>query len=513
MRYLWLVGWREFMENARTKGFWLGIFLFPVIILVSGSLPVLLAKKGVSTRHYVMIDQSGEFAPLIRSNMDRRRASEVDDALVDFARRSPAPAELAPFVTPVSSNRPRASFDLGGWKAKAGSNYTTLPGFNIPRATWLEVPLPPDIQPQDPIPTVETQLRPWLRGEKILPASEAAPNPKLFAAVIIPKDYATATNDSAPLRYWSDNTADTSLRDSIQRVLSDELRRREYQALGVDPAMIARVESRRAPVTDLSPRKAEGEEKVGLADRLRQWAPSFFVYLLWVSIFVVSQMLLNSVIEEKSNRIIEVLLSSVTPGELMLGKLLGVAITGGVMMSAWIGSIAGMAFVQARIFASAAASGAAASNLASVPTDVLSLFQTTWLLPGFAAYFILGYIAYATIFLTIGSLCNTLKDAQNLMGPLMLLLMVPLFLMPFIPRDPNGPVATFFSWIPIYTPFVMMNRITASPPLLDVIGTGVLLVAFDVFVLWACGRIFRLAILRSGQPPRIVELFRWLRNR
>ncbi len=95
----------------------------------------------------------------------------------------------------------------------------------------------------------------------------------------------------------------------------------------------------------------------------------------------------------------------------------------------------------------------------------------------------------------------------------MLLLMVPLFLMPFIPRDPNGPVATFFSWIPIYTPFVMMNRITASPPLLDVVGTGVLLVAFDVFVLWACGRIFRLAILRSGQPPRIVELFRWLRNR
>ena len=76
MRYIWLVGLREFLENARTKGFWIGIFLFPVIILVSGSLPVLLAKKGVSTRHYVMIDQSGEFAPLIRSHMDRRRASD-----------------------------------------------------------------------------------------------------------------------------------------------------------------------------------------------------------------------------------------------------------------------------------------------------------------------------------------------------------------------------------------------------------------------------------------------------
>jgi ABC-2 type transport system permease protein len=249
-----------------------------------------------------------------------------------------------------------------------------------------------------------------------------------------------------------------------------------------------------------------------MADRLRQWAPSFFVYLLWVSIFAVSQMLLNSVIEEKSNRIIEVLLSSVTPGELMLGKLLGVAMTGGIMMTAWFGSIIGMASVQARIFSSAAAAGAV-NPAASLPTDVLSLFQSTWLLPGFAAYFILGYIAYATIFLTIGSLCNTLKDAQNFMGPVMLVLMVPLFLMPFIPRDPNGPIATIFSWIPLYTPFVMMNRITGSPPLFDVIGTGIVLVGFDILILWGCGRIFRLAILRTGQPPRIIELFRWLRNR
>jgi|LauGreDrversion4_2_1035121.scaffolds.fasta_scaffold42452_3 ABC-2 type transport system permease protein len=512
MRYIWLVGLREFLENARTKGFWIGIFLFPVIILVSGALPILLAKKGISTRHYVVIDQTGEFAPKVRTELGRQRTTEVEDALHDFARRDPAPRELARFIRASGSNQPLSRLDLDGWKRHAGSNYLTVSGFNPPRAAWLEVPVPKGINPSNDVPSIEAQLRPWLRGEFTLPPSEANPSPKLFAAVIIPRGYGVGTNESASLRYWAENTADTSLRDSIQRQLSDELRRREYRSLGVDPAIIARVEARRAPITDLNPRKAEGEEKVGMADRLRQWAPSFFVYLLWVSIFAVSQMLLNSVIEEKSNRIIEVLLSSVTPGELMLGKLLGVAMTGGIMMTAWFGSIIGMASVQARIFSSAAAAGAV-NPAASLPTDVLSLFQSTWLLPGFAAYFILGYIAYATIFLTIGSLCNTLKDAQNFMGPVMLVLMVPLFLMPFIPRDPNGPIATIFSWIPLYTPFVMMNRITGSPPLFDVIGTGIVLVGFDILILWGCGRIFRLAILRTGQPPRIIELFRWLRNR
>jgi hypothetical protein len=87
------------------------------------------------------------------------------------------------------------------------------------------------------------------------------------------------------------------------------------------------------------------------------------------------------------------------------------------------------------------------------------------------------------------------------------------FSMPFIPRDPNGPIAQIASWIPLYTPFVMMNRIAASPPVFDVVGTGVVLVGFDVLVLWGCGRVFRTAILRTGQPPRIIELLRWIRDR
>lgn len=480
MNYPWRVAVREFAENARTKGFWIGILLFPVVIAVASIVPALLMAKGVSTRHFVLVDQDGSFAPHIRRELAARHpGAAAPDALPGLA--SPA---AGPGVPPAPA--PRAA-----------------------RPEWIEVPLPPGIDPAADPSNLEAQLRPWLKGERPLPTTGPGPRPKLFAAIIIPKGLGTPGPGHASIRYWSENQADTGLRDTLQRIVTSQLQDREYQALGVDPAVVARVAARRAPVIDLNPRKAEGEERVDLRDRIRQWAPSFFVYLLWVAIFAVSQMLLNSVIEEKSNRIIEVLLSSVTPHELMWGKLLGVMMTGAVMMVAWVGSVLLLGSVAAAL----APGGPGGAPSANVAADVSSLLTSSALLPAFAAYFVLGYVAYATLFLTIGSLCNTLKDAQNLMGPVMLVLMVPLFLMPFIPRDPNGPVATVASWIPLYTPFVMMNRIAASPPWIDVVGTGLLLVAFDVLLLWACGRIFRLAILRTGQPPRLVELVRWIQGR
>jgi ABC-2 type transport system permease protein len=94
----------------------------------------------------------------------------------------------------------------------------------------------------------------------------------------------------------------------------------------------------------------------------------------------------------------------------------------------------------------------------------------------------------------------------------MMIMMVPLFTMAIIPRDPNGTLATVLSWIPLYTPFVMMNRAAADPPLFDLIGTLILLLVSNAFMLWAAGKIFRVGILRTGQPPRIIELWRWIRN-
>lgn len=99
-----------------------------------------------------------------------------------------------------------------------------------------------------------------------------------------------------------------------------------------------------------------------------------------------------------------------------------------------------------------------------------------------------------------------------MMGPVMIVMMVPLITMMFIPKDPNGTLATILSWIPLYTPFTMMNRAAADPPMFDKIGTLVLLICFTVFTLFMVGRIFRAGILRTGQPPKFKELLSWMKS-
>jgi ABC-type Na+ efflux pump permease subunit len=91
-------------------------------------------------------------------------------------------------------------------------------------------------------------------------------------------------------------------------------------------------------------------------------------------------------------------------------------------------------------------------------------------------------------------------------------MMVPMLTMMFIPKDPNGTVATVLSWIPIYTPFIMMNRAAADPPLFDLIGTMVLLIVCMILALWMAGKIFRIGVLRTGQPPKLLEMLRWVRG-
>jgi ABC-2 type transport system permease protein len=512
MKYALLIAWREFAENAKTKGFWLGMLLFPGIILLSIQVPVLLASHGTPTRHIVLVDAGGEFGPLIRTRLQADETKRQEDALRAFARRADRREVFARFLG--TTNR---ELDIPAWKAERGTNWLNVSGFTPPKPRFTEAALPADVTAGTDPDVVAQQLRPWLRGERML--SVEGHDETLFAAVLIPADLAAMARrasaggkSAAPvtgLQYWSPNLADTALLDLVEETVNAELRRRAYVEHGLDQATVRAIEKTRAPVTSLNPKKAAGEEKVGLSDRIRQWLPSAFVYLLWVAIFAIAQMLLTSVIEEKSNRIIEVLLSSVTPGELMIGKLLGIAAVGLTMIAVWIGSFVAVALWQAA--GTAATGGAGGGELAQVPSDIATLLRTTWLLPAFAVYFLLGFLFYAGLILALGSTCNTLKEAQSFMGVIVMFLMVPLLTMTYIPRDPNGPLATALSWFPPYTPFVMMNRVTADPPLRDVIGTMLLLLAATAVVLWGAGKVFRIGVLRTGQPPKLLELLRWLR--
>ena len=379
------------------------------------------------------------------------------------------------------------------------------PDFVPPKRRFERVPLLPGVSPDAPPEEIVRTLKPYLVDEDYPGTSRP-----LFALILIPEDaprqllrpgsLPVARGDSQDgVQFWSANLTDRNLAEVVRDALDREVREREFLRRGVDAEVVAEVQHTSVRFVAFDPTKQEGEEAVSLADTIRKWAPVGFVYLLWIAIFNVVVMLLNNTVEEKSNRIIEVLVSSATPNEIMAGKLVGIAGVGLTMMAAWILSLVGIL----NYLAGPAVSWAG---------PLLAVVRSSGLLPLFALYFLAGYLTYAGLFLAIGSLCNTVKEAQNFMGTAMVILMVPLFTMVFIAQDPNGTLAKVMSWIPFYTPFVMMNRAAASPPTSELIGTGVLMVLTVFAMLWLSGKVFRIGILRTGQPPRLLELVKSLRT-
>jgi ABC-2 type transport system permease protein len=234
------------------------------------------------------------------------------------------------------------------------------------------------------------------------------------------------------------------------------------------------------------------EEKVSAEKVAGDWAPMGFVYLLWIAVFSIAQMLLTNTVEEKSNRIIEVLLSSVSAHQLMTGKILGIAATGLTMIGSWV------------IFA--------LIGIKIVDLDLrwVSVIRNPLYLASFIGYFLAGYMIYAAVLVAIGSVCNSLKEAQNLMQPVILLLMVPLIAMVFVVQDPNGTVSRILTYVPIYTPFLMMNRAGGPPPAWEYVATTILIVATIAVSFWAAGRVFRVGVLMTGKPPKLREIVGWM---
>lgn len=223
---------------------------------------------------------------------------------------------------------------------------------------------------------------------------------------------------------------------------------------------------------------------------LRMLVPAGFMFLLWIAVFTSANYLLTSTIEEKSNRVMEVLLSAVSPMELLCGKLVGQAAVSTVMLAMY--------------------GGVALSGLGAVAMlDVVPPSHIVWLV----VWFPIAYFMVAAIMASIGSAVSDLREAQSLVGPAMLALMVPLMLWLPIVENPNGALAVAFSFIPPASPFVNVLRLTAANepvPLLQSILAVLVGIASVAALLWAGARIFRVGVLMQGKTPTPRELLRWI---
>jgi ABC-2 type transport system permease protein len=511
-----LIAAHEYLENVKTKGFWLTILIFPVVFIGIYFLQSVLTNS-TPTRFYLLIDQSGEYQEAVDIAIERDHQRRILQAFVDYLLEHRAETNLEltaatassaadQFIDDVDANEVAA---LDDWLNSGGLDFALVmaypylkkdvPEFELPSRQFVLADMPIEVDLNaSPSEIIET-LRPYLTGKSLVASSDQSG--ALFALILIPEnvnDFISKPGTNPPaqnsgIQYWASNLTDSRLPDAIASSVNSSIREIEFQKLGITTEQVRNAQRTRMPLVQLDPSAELGEEAVSLADTFRQFAPIGFVYLMFISLMQNVQYLLSNTIEEKSNRIIEVLLASVTAGELMMGKLLGIGLSGLTTVTVWLLSF----FLFISVYD---------SSQTELISQILDVILSSDLIPWFVFYYFAGYALYSGVFLAIGSLCNTLKEAQALVMPMILIQVVPLATMFFIVLDPNNSVVRAMSWFPLFTPYVMMNRAAANPPLIDVIGTTIVLIGSIVLVLWLSGKIFKHGVLRTGQPPRIREL-------
>lgn len=310
-------------------------------------------------------------------------------------------------------------------------------------------------------------LRPWLLGERLLPGER-----KLDAVAILKPD---------GVDFWSARLTDRSLEEDVSAAVGDAMRGERLRAAGLTPQDIRALNTLKPRVTAFSPRAAE--EQVSLRDRLPGIVGFALGMLLWSVIFTGAGILLNSVIEEKSSRILEVLLSSASPPEIMFGKILGAAGVTATVLAVWV-SLGG---------------GVLAAANPEIARDVLSVLIGKGLIFYFALYLVGGYLMYASLFIAVGAFCETTREAQTLLGPVMIVLTIPLVFMSQAIRRPDAPLLETLSWVPPFTPFIMTARAASEPPAWQVVGTALVMLAMTAFVVWVAGKAFRAGALSTGR--------------
>jgi ABC-2 type transport system permease protein len=355
----------------------------------------------------------------------------------------------------------------------SGSNYAAV----LARAATsahppaaIVVPAPAAAYPDAA--TAAAQVKPYLEGER-----RTAHGDRLDAVAIV---RAAAGADPA-LDLWTRNINEPALQETLADALASAARDARLAKAGLSPSAIAALDAAQPHVTQFSPQSAAGQ--VSFEDRLPSIAGFAMGIVLWSLILTGAGILLNSVIEEKQNRILEVLLTSASAPEIMGGKILGAAAVTATALMVWIA-------VAFAIF------GTRNPVLAA---EIVGLFVHKGLAFYFLLYFVGGYMMYATLFTTIGAFCETPREAQTLLGPLMIVLTIPIIFMGQAVTRPDAPLLQALSWVPPFTPFLMAARAASGPPLWQVAGTAALMFATTALELYVAGRAFRTGALASGR--------------
>ncbi len=431
---------REYLQQVRTKGFWIATALIPTIGLGIIFIQVLLARSMVAKGRIGVVDMTARLYEPLVAEYQKEGDRDPDE-------------EKEKTVAPESAKKP------------------TLPT----KMEFFKVDATPETLAE-----VRKKLNLDVQKERI----------KAYLVL----EAKTLENGVAEWRAESVK-ADMVMREKVAGLLSRAATKERLKDRGVDPEIY---EKARLRIT-VDPHEAKEIETETSKDAGFNLAVSgVFFFLIYISIFIYGAYIMRGVMEEKNNRIVEVLVSSVRPIDLMLGKIIGIGFVGLTQYAIW-GALAVLASLPGVVAMLGMAEG-------MPPIPALTIVA-------FIVFFLLGYFLYAAIYAALAAPFNNEQEAQQLlMIPTMLLVLASTTWF-FAFNQPNGPMAVVLSFFPLTSPLLMFMRISVQPPPAWQIALSVAMLAASVWgMAWLAGRIYRVGILMYGKKPTIPEIFRWVRQ-
>jgi ABC-2 type transport system permease protein len=429
---VWTIAQREYRAIVGAKAFLIALVLMPVLIF-SGIVIQTMLKDRISSqqRRIVVLDATAVLLPKLQAAAEARNQQEIFDAKTH------------------RQVKPRFEIEAGV---------------------------------QGPV-----------TGQMRLELSDRVRRGEIDSFLEIPADVLQSNRPGGPpiVLFYAENASLAEERGWLGNILNETVRTRRLEQAGIDPEVVRRA----GGAVVVEPSSLSEKTETGEIQRPKQlneiqtlMLPFGLMMLMWMVIFLAAQPMLESVMEEKSQRIAEVLLGSANSFQLMLGKLLG-----GIGGSLTVLAVYGLGGYAAACYYEVA--------------DLVPLRIVPW----FLIFQVLAVLLFGSIFMAIGAAVNQMKEAQGMLLPVWLIFMYPLFVWLQVIREPNGSFATWLSLVPPGIPLMMVLRIgaTAAVPLWQPLAGAAIMVAFTLAVVAAAGRVFRIGILAQGKVPTLVELARW----
>ncbi|MCX8010391.1 MAG: ABC transporter permease [Ignavibacteria bacterium] len=319
--------------------------------------------------------------------------------------------------------------------------------------------------------------------ELIEKASKAVFNQNISGFILV-KNF---TSDSVTIEFRGENVSNIRDISRFEKCINQILNEVRIKNAGLNPTLIDELSKSFEIKTVKISKSGKTEETSFMQTFMTGYV---FVILLMMMIIFTGQMLIRSVVEEKSNRIIEILISSCSANELMGGKIIGLSLLGLTQVFIWILISIGIA-------------GPAGASFIPLNNILIILI-----------YFTLGYVFYASVFVAIGSLANTEQEAQQLTSYVSIILIIPIVLLFQMVQEPDSSIVKILTYVPLTTaPMMTMKINIVESPTWEILITVIILLVSIALMIWVAARIFRIGILSYGKPPNLKQLINWIKEK